>query len=186
MINCSVSFEVQEVKTKLILLFEILHMGTSFLYKANQITGLKVSWFVRNVSAKLVTFFSDQPVYHRFNHNVPELELRQFDRLRLWLLACCHIRWPVRLHSFFLSDVPTMLLPCHFTQSVMRQSSLFVPGMENPPTTELVTQAIRTLYHDPNPASKEQASKWLQELQQSVSTSHTGDRCCGVKSKLKL
>ena len=63
MTNCSVSFEVQEVKTYRSHFLEILHMSASLLfYRDAQITGLQVSWFVRNASAKLGTFFSGHPV----------------------------------------------------------------------------------------------------------------------------
>ncbi|XP_043242941.1 transportin-3-like isoform X1 [Amphibalanus amphitrite] len=57
--------------------------------------------------------------------------------------------------------------------------------MENPPTTELVVQAIQTLYHDPNPTSKEQASKWLQELQQSIVAWKVADQLLHDKRDLE-
>lgn len=40
--------------------------------------------------------------------------------------------------------------------------------MEAPPSTEMVLQAIRTLYHSENLTQKAEAEKWLQGLQKSV------------------
>lgn len=43
--------------------------------------------------------------------------------------------------------------------------------MESAPTTEAVYQGVYTLYNDTNVAEKEKASKWLTQLQNSVSFS---------------
>lgn len=37
------------------------------------------------------------------------------------------------------------------------------------PALPIVYQAVQALYHDPDPAGKERASVWLEELQRSVS-----------------
>ena len=47
-----------------------------------------------------------------------------------------------------------------------RQSSS--PIMEAAPGVEHVAEAIKSLYHDPDPKRKEEASKWLNQLQRSV------------------
>lgn len=41
--------------------------------------------------------------------------------------------------------------------------------MDPSPSLETVYQAVYTLYHNPDPQEKENASKWLGELQKSVS-----------------
>lgn len=41
-------------------------------------------------------------------------------------------------------------------------------SVDSPPDLQVVIQAIKTLYHDPDPASKESASTWLGQLQSSV------------------
>ena len=40
--------------------------------------------------------------------------------------------------------------------------------MEAAPGVEHVAEAIKSLYHDPDPKRKEEASKWLNQLQRSV------------------
>ena len=40
--------------------------------------------------------------------------------------------------------------------------------MEAAPGVEHVGEAIKSLYHDPDPKRKEEASKWLNQLQRSV------------------
>ena len=42
------------------------------------------------------------------------------------------------------------------------------PIMEAAPGVEHVAEAIKSLYHDPDPKRKEEASKWLNQLQRSV------------------
>lgn len=41
--------------------------------------------------------------------------------------------------------------------------------MESAPTTEAVYQGVYTLYNNTNTAEQEKASKWLEQLQNSVS-----------------
>ena len=41
--------------------------------------------------------------------------------------------------------------------------------MESAPTTEAVLEGVYALYYNPNRDEKERASKWLEELQKSVS-----------------
>lgn len=43
--------------------------------------------------------------------------------------------------------------------------------MESPPTTEAVYQGVYTLYNNTNTVEQEKASKWLEQLQNSVSFS---------------
>lgn len=40
--------------------------------------------------------------------------------------------------------------------------------MNELPAIEVVYDALNALYHNPDPASKERASQWLNELQRSV------------------
>lgn len=40
--------------------------------------------------------------------------------------------------------------------------------MESPPTTEAVYQGVYTLYNNTNTVEQEKASKWLEQLQNSV------------------
>lgn len=44
--------------------------------------------------------------------------------------------------------------------------------MESAPTTEAVYQGVYTLYNDKNTVEQEKASKWLEQLQNSVSVYH--------------
>lgn len=44
------------------------------------------------------------------------------------------------------------------------------------PSLPIVYQAVQALYHDPDPAGKERASVWLEELQRSVSY----EGCMGI------
>lgn len=47
--------------------------------------------------------------------------------------------------------------------------------MESAPTTEAVYQGVYTLYNNTNTVEQEKASKWLEQLQNSVSGCHTTD-----------
>lgn len=51
--------------------------------------------------------------------------------------------------------------------------------MESPPTTEAVYQGVYTLYNNSNTVEQEKASKWLEQLQNSVSI-HTMENCVNV------
>lgn len=42
--------------------------------------------------------------------------------------------------------------------------------MESAPTTEAVYQGVYTLYNNSNTVEQEKASKWLEQLQNSVNT----------------
>lgn len=46
--------------------------------------------------------------------------------------------------------------------------------MEGPPTTEQILQGVHALYNSSNLDEKEKASKWLADLQRSVSCPNYG------------
>ena len=60
----------------------------------------------------------------------------------------------------------TINITVSFTVLFSRHSSS--PTMEAAPGVEHVVEAIKSLYHDPVPKRKEEASKWLNQLQRSV------------------
>lgn len=50
--------------------------------------------------------------------------------------------------------------------------------MESAPTTDAVYQGVFTLYNNPNNTEKEEASKWLDLFQKSVSRKFAGCENC--------
>lgn len=53
--------------------------------------------------------------------------------------------------------------------------------MESAPTTEAVYQGVYTLYNNDNAAEKEKASRWLEQLQNSVCRNNFFSFGLGIK-----
>lgn len=58
--------------------------------------------------------------------------------------------------------------------------------MESAPTTEAVYEGVYTLYNNRNTVEQERASKWLEQLQNSVSLYLSGKKTWILKTKRQI
>ena len=88
-------------------------------------------------------------LYHRFKQNVPESESRQFDRLRLRLLARCQNSGRLRLRLRLRLRTPGSNYPRSFSFAEVAYMSLAIVSGTGLPT-DIILYVYTTCQHDDN------------------------------------